>query len=212
MNEDTTCPTCGREDFKNLTAVKIHHTKSHGESIAGFEYDCSWCGDTVVRNTTEYKKAFCSDSCRDSWQSDNWSGEDNPNFQNAKKDFKCKNCGDIYTQYEWFEGRTKFCSTDCLGDWRSNNWTGEDSPVWKEVNAETEKFTTAERRQILERDNYTCQECGETEVKLNAHHINPAASYPKKAHDIDNGVTLCIDCHADRHDEPIKSFVLAQKN
>jgi len=50
------------------------------------------------------------------------------------------------------------------------------------------------RKMVLERDNYTCQKCSTTE-HLNCHHINPVISSPVEANDLDNCITLCIECH-----------------
>lgn len=56
------------------------------------------------------------------------------------------------------------------------------------------------RKKIYERDNYTCQDCGAKsgngkEVILNADHIKPWALFPELRFDLNNGRTLCIDCH-----------------
>ena len=56
------------------------------------------------------------------------------------------------------------------------------------------------RTAVFQRDNYTCTWCGirsgkgET-VVLNADHIKQFAYYPELRFDINNGRTLCIDCH-----------------
>jgi len=52
--------------------------------------------------------------------------------------------------------------------------------------------------QVKERDDWTCQECGTTD-HLHAHHIKSRFSNPGLAKDIDNGVTLCVVCHAAKH-------------
>lgn len=45
---------------------------------------------------------------------------------------------------------------------------------------------------VRERDNHTCQVCGATDVKLDAHHIIDKKYVP---FDVDNGITLCSGCH-----------------
>lgn len=50
------------------------------------------------------------------------------------------------------------------------------------------------RTKVYERDNYTCQCCGK-QGRLNAHHIYPFSLYEDLRYNIDNGITLCRDCH-----------------
>lgn len=51
------------------------------------------------------------------------------------------------------------------------------------------------RTAVYERDDYTCQCCGEKGGRLNAHHINQFADYPELRYDINNGITMCTKCH-----------------
>ena len=55
------------------------------------------------------------------------------------------------------------------------------------------------RRSVYERDNYTCMLCGQRGGDLNAHHIKPYALYPEHRYELDNGITLCVDCHRGVH-------------
>lgn len=53
---------------------------------------------------------------------------------------------------------------------------------------------------IFKRDGYTCQDCGLHEPEIiEAHHIISKKEAPEKQYDLDNGVTLCPNCHKRRH-------------
>lgn len=55
------------------------------------------------------------------------------------------------------------------------------------------------RTAVFKRDNFTCQICGQVGRSLNAHHIKPFAKYPNDRFDVNNGVTLCLQCHKNVH-------------
>ena len=54
------------------------------------------------------------------------------------------------------------------------------------------------RKSVFEKDNYICRDCGCKE-DLVAHHIYSVKIYPKLRLQIDNGLTLCTQCHKRRH-------------
>ena len=52
------------------------------------------------------------------------------------------------------------------------------------------------RKEIYNRDNFTCQWPGCcSNIKLNAHHICRWVDYPGLRYHIDNGITLCASHH-----------------
>jgi len=79
-------------------------------------------------------------------------------------------------------------------------FSGEKSHWWKggiktarlpRNSFEGRKWRTA----VYVRDNFTCQVCGEVGGRLNAHHIKSWIDYPKLRLVVDNGITLCVECH-----------------
>ena len=75
------------------------------------------------------------------------------------------------------------------------NWKGGITPEDRMFRASCEY--TEWRISVFERDDYTCQECGQHGGNLNAHHILPYRDYkdPEYSLNIDNGITLCEECH-----------------
>ncbi len=51
------------------------------------------------------------------------------------------------------------------------------------------------RKQVFERDNWTCQKCNAKGGKLHPHHIKPKSTNPKVVFDVSNGITFCVKCH-----------------
>lgn len=52
-DEEYACPWegCGRT-FTSRNGRSVHHNQVHGESIAGYEYECEYCGDTFESRIT----------------------------------------------------------------------------------------------------------------------------------------------------------------
>jgi len=50
-------------------------------------------------------------------------------------------------------------------------------------------------KKVRSRDNEICQRCG-SNIHVSAHHIIPKANDQSKALDVDNGITLCRNCHS----------------
>ena len=73
------------------------------------------------------------------------------------------------------------------------NWKGGITPKNKLLRRSKEFIEW--RKQVFERDNYTCQECGKRGSELHPDHIKPFAYFPELRFDVNNGRTLCKPCH-----------------
>lgn len=80
--------------------------------------------------------------------------------------------------------------------------SGEDHHFWKPPEERQDFYHSGKwrkvRKQVYKRDGHECTECGASECELHAHHLErPINGGPK--FDLDNLVTLCRDCHMNRH-------------
>ena len=81
--------------------------------------------------------------------------------------------------------------------------SGEKSYYWKGGLSRNKQGTPKYRQwrsDIFQRDNWTCQTCGTrsgegTSIFLEPHHIKSWAKYPELRYNLDNGITLCRECH-----------------
>ncbi len=103
-------------------------------------------------------------------------------------DCQCRRCGS-YSTTSWTKDyrSIKYVCVNCGANYFV--------PVSeKRTSTRLNKWSLAVRR----RDGFMCRKCGSRE-KLNAHHIKPFADFPELRFDINNGITLCEDCHKKEH-------------
>ena len=78
------------------------------------------------------------------------------------------------------------------------NWNPNLTSTDREIDRKYPEYTKW-RKEIYERDNYTCQICGKIGGILNAHHIEGYAKNPSLRTTLSNGITLCEKHHKDFH-------------
>jgi hypothetical protein len=95
--------------------------------------------------------------------------------------------------------RRFYCSDACKQACPSYN----QERYWKKQKPATSREVSAYFRQlVLKRDNWICQRCGAgVEAELHVHHIEGAVQQPGMANDLENGITLCKECHKYAHSQ-----------
>jgi len=172
--------------------------------------NCKICGKKFKRPLCHmlFKNQFCSQRC----------------YQENKKQalrkgryFNCLHCNNQFYRkpFDIKNGNNKFCSRNCYLSWQkgrpkserlkalwrdgrrgginASNWKGGITPINRKIR-NGEKYKNW-RTAIFERDDYTCQECNKKNIYLHAHHIKPFSLFPRLRFDVDNGITLCKQCH-----------------
>jgi 5-methylcytosine-specific restriction endonuclease McrA len=131
------------------------------------------------------------------------SGEMSPSWKGGKP--LCKVCGKKLSRRQTAtQCKTLLCvkcfekQRDISGG-KNWNWKGGVSKINKSHRQwiwHTKEYKLW-RRSVFERDNYRCIFCGVDKEKavLHADHIKPWCNYPELRFAIDNGRTLCVECH-----------------
>lgn len=206
------CEHCGKESSRTKSSFK--RRKQHFCSRECYErwhenqvvLNCEYCGKEYSITKSKFdnnEHHFCSMECR------------------AKSDEKRVNINCDYcnkeiniTQSMFDNNEHHFCSRECYFKWRSENLRGENNPSYKpnltEEDREKRRNIQGYRdfvKGVFERDNYTCQKCGDNKGgNLVAHHLNGYHWCKDERVDVNNGITLCTTCHKLFHEIYSKKF------
>lgn len=124
-------------------------------------------------------------------------------FKKSSKNHMCKECSNLLTS-----GENNY-------NWKGGTYTSEVESFRKTYEF---KFW---QKSVLKRDNYTCQCCNKKYKNPNAHHLDGYNWCIEKRTDIDNGITLCKECHTKFHvkygygdntREQFEEFIIKIKN
>lgn len=154
------------------------------------EKECLFCGNLFTKRQNESLK--------------NW---------NNRHKYCSRKCADIAKKGKRYGIATEFKKGHIPHHKGKSAWwvKGEKNNFWKGgVNKEHEKIRHSLeykewRMNVWKRDKFTCQECGVVGHKLQAHHIKKFHKFPELRLSLENGITLCEDCHRKKH--PNMNFV-----
>lgn len=199
--------------------------KAKKENTKLKQVKCAYCGETIYRwrkDIKRTKKSFCSHKCKANWQR----GKIPYNKGFGGVLIECINCGKIIKVKPIRVKRgIRFCSNKCRYEYmigENSSVFGEKNPSWK--GGITNRYLQIRksfkyrqwRSDVFTRDNYICQACGEIKGgSFNAHHIKSFLSIMRKYEittfkeamkceelwNINNGITLCEDCHKETHEQ-----------
>lgn len=124
------------------------------------------------------------------------------NALRKEKRFNCDFCGkDSVTQPSAYKRKKRhFCSQRCYSTFRMEKMLPEEQPTWRGgITKETQRGRGCKkykmwRHMVFERDCFTCIWCGSKE-RIEADHIRRWATHPELRYNVDNGRTLCLNCH-----------------
>lgn len=146
---------------------------------------CVVCGKEfrAVKDDKKRHQKYCSKDC--------WN-------HRARKINHCLYCGKEIITMESVD--KKYCCEKCRAEDYKRRFKGDKSPQWKGGRTSEWKciLSSAEykewRQRVFQRDGYTCRWCG-SKKNIEAHHIKGKAAHPELMFDVDNGLTLCHECH-----------------
>lgn len=179
---------CRNIHYKNI----ISHERRLGKNIKC--YQCS--KEIYIRRHLLGKPRFCSRKCFGIYLINKH------NFK-TRCSFCKNNISVLNSKKHW---KKHYCSDLC----RKKDFKGINNPHYiqnrTKLKTPFQKLRRSSlsfknwRNSIFERDDYTCLNCNQKSRKnrhlnIQAHHIKPFSKYPDLMFDINNGITLCEDCH-----------------
>ena len=172
------------------------------------DHRCPYCSNNKVHPKDSLKQ-YIVDNFGEDYFNKVWSDKNTVNPETLKPNSKIVclwNCPD--NKHEAFK---RSCNYSLIRDFKCPTCSyekrkGENNPNYNPELTDEERergrkidgyyyFVTG----VFKRDNYTCQCCNSDKGKLNAHHLNGYNWDKEHRVDVNNGITLCEDCHKEFH-------------
>ena len=108
---------------------------------------------------------------------------------------KCGFCGKTFLalRSQVMHRAAKYCSRQCGYDGMVA--ITRKKPIKDKYGRSRRKDDLKWRKEVRERDNYTCRRCGVWQKYIHAHHVAMRSRRPDLKLDVENGICLCNSCH-----------------
>lgn len=205
------CKFCKKEFFSDKTGAEYCSHTCHSQSRKTFELvNCSYCNIEKKVVPSLYKRLenfYCNNTCRANHLKVLMAGESNPNY--TKEIINCSGCSILIkvAPHRIKKHSYQFCSFECYKENIGKYFRGENNPQWNNSLSYQDRIKSRSlfeysdwRFKVYQRDNYSCKCCGDNAGgNLNAHHLDGWDKHIDVRFDVNNGITLCSNCHFDFH-------------
>lgn len=128
----------------------------------------------------------------------------------SMKDGRIRSCGCLSSESRAANAAKARASAPKRVGPANHNWNPELSDEDRHISRKTSDYASW-RLGVLERDDFTCQACGQRGGRLEAHHLSSFRKDRDKRYSLENGATTCKPCHRAFHMEfGIKNFTPEQ--
>lgn len=207
------CPVCGIEFKTSSTKTECCSRICSGIKRRNrIAVKCEICGKETTISKYQYERSehhYCSVECMGKGESVFHVGENAKNYKGGGVVCECDVCGKeiVKSVAEYKKYRNHYCSKECRYRGVTIYNSGINSPKYNNTLTpeERDRYRNIQgyniwRKEVYERDEYTCQCCKKQKSGfLIAHHLDGFKENIELRTDINNGITLCDECHNDFH-------------
>lgn len=192
---EITCEVC-KIKFKGKKGQRFCSNKCSSKTKERkIEFVCEWCGEKSKVGEFAYNSNnnhFCSKKCYYDY------------CDSKRSILNCDNCNKQYSEIisKYKLSNYHYCSNKCRNEHQRGEYSSNYNPNLTQEERENKRRIEGYNdfiKNVYKRDNYTCQCCSKVGNKLNAHHIYGYSEYKELRINVDNGITLCEECHKSYH-------------